>query len=115
MTLYCKALCDVKLSKIEGNSRKFSHELSNSVTRYIFSSSAYDAQEVAGAGWLTPPQKINAFYAPVMNEIMIPIGILQPPFFHQQRPEVGHVVAIVILNERKEQFFRLMIFMTPKN
>ena len=108
---------DVKLSKIEGNGRKFSHiiELSNSVTRYIFSSSAYDAQEVAGAGWLTPPQKINAFYAPVMNEIMIPIGILQPPFFHQQRPEVGHVVAIVILNERKEQFFRLMIFMKPKN
>jgi predicted metalloendopeptidase len=45
-------------------------------------------QEVAGTGWLTPPQKINAFYTPVMNEIMIPMGILQPPFYNPDRPEV---------------------------
>jgi putative endopeptidase len=44
---------------------------------------------VASSGWLTPPQKMNAFYTPVMNEIMIPLGILQPPFFDTQRPEVS--------------------------
>jgi predicted metalloendopeptidase len=46
---------------------------------------------VASSGWLTPPQKMNAFYTPVMNEIMIPLGILQSPFFDTQRPEVSTV------------------------
>lgn len=51
-------------------------------------------KEVASTGWLTPPQKMNAFYTPVMNEIMIPLGILQPPFFDTDRPEVLNYAAI---------------------
>ncbi len=31
--------------------------------------------------WYMPPQTVNAYYNPVMNEIVFPAGILQPPFF----------------------------------
>ena len=31
--------------------------------------------------WLMPPQMVNAYYNPGMNEIVFPAAILQPPFF----------------------------------
>jgi putative endopeptidase len=31
--------------------------------------------------WLMTPQTVNAYYNPVMNEIVFPAAILQPPFF----------------------------------
>lgn len=31
--------------------------------------------------WHMPPQTVNAFYDPNMNQIVFPAGILQPPFF----------------------------------
>lgn len=31
--------------------------------------------------WGMPPQKVNAYYNPSLNEIVFPAGILQPPFF----------------------------------
>jgi putative endopeptidase len=31
--------------------------------------------------WSMPPQKVNAYYNPTMNEIVFPAAILQPPFF----------------------------------
>jgi putative endopeptidase len=31
--------------------------------------------------WGMPPQMINAYYNPVMNEIVFPAAIMQPPFF----------------------------------
>lgn len=31
--------------------------------------------------WLMTPQTVNAYYTPVMNEIVFPAAILQPPFF----------------------------------
>jgi len=32
--------------------------------------------------WFLPPQVVNAYYNPQMNEIVFPAAILQPPFFH---------------------------------
>jgi putative endopeptidase len=31
--------------------------------------------------WLMPPQQVNAYYYPPMNEIVFPAAILEPPFF----------------------------------
>ncbi len=31
--------------------------------------------------WGMPPQMVNAYYDPTMNEVVFPAGILQPPFF----------------------------------
>src|SRR5674536_175224 len=33
------------------------------------------------AEWFMTPQTVNAYYNPVMNEIVFPAAILQPPFF----------------------------------
>src|SRR5690554_553009 len=32
--------------------------------------------------WYMPPQMVNAYYSPSMNEIAFPAAILQPPFFY---------------------------------
>jgi putative endopeptidase len=34
--------------------------------------------------WFVPPQVVNAFYNPTVNEIVFPAAILQPPFFDYQ-------------------------------
>ncbi|MGX5174406.1 M13 family metallopeptidase [Aliikangiella sp. IMCC44653] len=34
--------------------------------------------------WFMSPQTVNAYYNPVMNEIVFPAAILQPPFFNMQ-------------------------------
>lgn len=36
------------------------------------------------AEWLMPPQQVNAYYYPPMNEIVFPAAILEPPFFNAQ-------------------------------
>ncbi|MFC6704040.1 M13 family metallopeptidase [Flexivirga alba] len=37
--------------------------------------------EVDSKEWFMTPQTVNAYYMPVMNEIVFPAAILQPPFF----------------------------------
>ncbi|HWC22297.1 MAG TPA: M13-type metalloendopeptidase [Flexivirga sp.] len=37
--------------------------------------------EVDAKEWFMTPQTVNAYYMPVMNEIVFPAAILQPPFF----------------------------------
>ena len=34
--------------------------------------------------WFMSPQTVNAYYNPVMNEIVFPAAILQPPFFNME-------------------------------
>lgn len=48
--------------------------------------------------WLMTPQTINAYYNPVMNEIVFPAAILQPPFFDMSADDAvnyGGIGAII--------------------
>jgi putative endopeptidase len=44
--------------------------------------------------WAMPPQTINAYYDPSMNNLNIPAGILQAPFFDPQAPMAINYGAI---------------------
>ncbi|XP_053378929.1 neprilysin-like isoform X2 [Mercenaria mercenaria] len=37
--------------------------------------------------WTTPPSTVNAFYSSILNNIMFPAGILQPPFYSKGQPK----------------------------
>jgi len=39
-------------------------------------------QPIDRSEWFMTPQTVNAYYNPVMNEIVFPAAILQPPFFN---------------------------------
>ncbi len=48
--------------------------------------------------WHMTPQTINAYYNPVMNEIVFPAAILQPPFFNLQADDAvnyGGIGAVI--------------------
>ncbi len=48
--------------------------------------------------WLMTPQTINAYYNPVMNEIVFPAAILQPPFFNMEADDAvnyGGIGAVI--------------------
>ncbi|WP_210604356.1 M13 family metallopeptidase [Brevibacterium oceani] len=44
--------------------------------------------------WLMTPQTVNAYYHPVMNEIVFPAAILQPPFFDAEGDVAANFGAI---------------------
>jgi putative endopeptidase len=48
--------------------------------------------------WQMTPQTVNAYYNPVMNEIVFPAAILQPPFFDATADDAvnyGGIVAVI--------------------
>ncbi len=48
--------------------------------------------------WLMPPQMVNAYFNPQMNEIVFPAAILQPPFFNLQADDAvnyGGIGAVI--------------------
>jgi putative endopeptidase len=48
--------------------------------------------------WLMTPQTINAYYNPLMNEIVFPAAILQPPFFNVEADDAvnyGGIGAVI--------------------
>ena len=48
--------------------------------------------------WHMTPQTVNAYYNPVMNEIVFPAAILQPPFFDAAADDAvnyGSIVAVI--------------------
>jgi putative endopeptidase len=48
--------------------------------------------------WFMAPQTVNAYYNPVMNEIVFPAAILQPPFFgldHDDAVNYGAIGAVI--------------------
>lgn len=44
--------------------------------------------------WFMPPQTVNAYYSPGMNEIVFPAAILQPPFFYADADDAINYGAI---------------------
>lgn len=44
--------------------------------------------------WFMPPQQINAYYNPGLNEIVFPAAILQPPFFNLAADDAVNYGAI---------------------
>ncbi len=44
--------------------------------------------------WFITPQTVNAYYNPVMNEIVFPAAILQPPFFDMNADDAVNYGAI---------------------
>ncbi|MEN9865311.1 MAG: hypothetical protein RL748_901 [Pseudomonadota bacterium] len=44
--------------------------------------------------WFITPQTVNAFYNPLMNEIVFPASILQPPFFDMSADDAVNYGAI---------------------
>ncbi len=49
------------------------------------------------AEWGMPPQMVNAYYSPLMNEICFPAGILQPPFFFMDADDAVNYGAIGVV------------------
>jgi predicted metalloendopeptidase len=48
--------------------------------------------------WFMTPQTVNAYYNPLMNEIVFPAAILQPPFFDAAADDAvnyGGIVAVI--------------------
>jgi len=48
--------------------------------------------------WGMPPQMVNAYYDPSMNEVVFPAGILQPPFFDPKADiciNYGGIVGVI--------------------
>jgi putative endopeptidase len=44
--------------------------------------------------WLMPPQSVNAYYHPRLNEIVFPAAILQPPFFDSEADDAANYGGI---------------------
>ncbi|MCA4131402.1 M13-type metalloendopeptidase [Arthrobacter sp. M4] len=50
------------------------------------------------AKWLMTPQTVNAYYHPMLNEIVFPAAILQPPFFNAEADDAvnfGGIGAVI--------------------
>jgi putative endopeptidase len=51
-------------------------------------------KEVDRGEWFMPPQMVNAYYNPQMNEIVFPAAILQPPFFDAEADDAANYGGI---------------------
>lgn len=51
-------------------------------------------EPVDRAEWAMPAHTVNAYYHPLLNEIVFPAGILQPPFFHADADDAVNYGAI---------------------
>ena len=52
------------------------------------------AEPVDKGEWAMPAHVVNAYYHPLLNEIVFPAGILQPPFFYADADDAVNYGAI---------------------
>ena len=81
------------MSKLYGKTKEyssFSSSLLEDIRQHNSPSRLLDKlrKPVSKQSWLTLPQTINAYYSPFMNEIILPLGILRPPFYKRSRPDL---------------------------
>ncbi|WP_321298215.1 M13 family metallopeptidase [Marinifilum fragile] len=64
----------------------------------------YDAKNIAKLGqpvdtekWGMTPQTVNAYYHPMLNEVVFPAAILQPPFFYMDGDDAVNYGAIGVV------------------
>ncbi len=50
--------------------------------------------QVDRSEWAMPAHSVNAYYHPLLNEIVFPAGILQPPFFYAEADDAVNFGAI---------------------
>ncbi|OBZ89812.1 Endothelin-converting enzyme 1 [Choanephora cucurbitarum] len=64
------------------------------------------AEVVDKAEWYMTPHEVNAYYTPVFNEIVVPAGILQNPFYHSDLPQYLNYggIGVVIGHEITHAF-----------
>ena len=59
---------------------------------------AYKLQRVTNpvpnGEWLVTPQTVNAYYNPVLNEVVVPAAMLQPPLFDPNADDAANYGAI---------------------
>jgi predicted metalloendopeptidase len=63
-------------------------------------------QKVDKTEWYMNPHEVNAYYTPTFNEIVLPAGILQAPFYHSKLPQylnyggigvvIGHEITVSV-------------------
>lgn len=71
----------------------------------VMRSSAFEAaydrdkinKSVDRTEWGMPPQMVNAYYNPSMNEVVFPAAILQPPFFYLKADDAVNYGAIGVV------------------
>ena len=51
-------------------------------------------EPVDQAEWAMPAHQVNAYYHPLLNEVVFPAGILQPPFFYAEADDAVNFGAI---------------------
>ena len=51
-------------------------------------------EPVDKAEWAMPAHQVNAYYHPLLNEVVFPAGILQPPFFYAEADDAVNFGAI---------------------
>ncbi|CEP10669.1 hypothetical protein [Parasitella parasitica] len=63
-------------------------------------------QKVDKSVWHMDPHEVNAYYSPVFNEVVIPAGILQSPFYHSELPNYLNYggIGVVIGHEFTHAF-----------
>ncbi|KAI8880647.1 zincin, partial [Backusella circina FSU 941] len=63
-------------------------------------------QPVDKTKWYMDPQDVNAYYSPTSNQVVVPAGILQPPFYGDGLPEYLNYggIGVVIGHEITHAF-----------
>lgn len=105
---------------IEANPEKyFDNQLSarNRAARHVW---MLNGQTVDKQFWQLNPQEVNAYYTPMLNEIVFPACFLQPPFYNVISPDginygsiglvIGHELTVSYIPMSKPCFANVSNF-----